>query len=83
MAAPSRTGAGKDWSRTLRHKVAGLNGSGAGRVGCLGSRTSCDWRTSAESGSSSKLGIAAVVCVLLALVACVVWVIFYSVVRSK
>lgn len=60
IAGPSFNGAGNVPSRTLRHKVAGLNGSGVVRVGCLGSRTSCDWRTSAESGSSSKLGIGAV-----------------------
>ena len=47
-------------SRTLRHKVAALNGSGVGKLGRLGSRTSWDRRAYAVSARSSKLGIVSV-----------------------
>lgn len=40
IASPNFVGAGKDWARTLRHKVAALNGRGVGKFGRLGSRTS-------------------------------------------
>ena len=60
IASLSFVGAGKDWARTLRHSVDALNGRGVGKFGRLGSRTSWGNRTSAESGSSSKLGIVSV-----------------------
>ena len=47
-------------SRTLRHKVAALNGRGVGKLGRLGSRTSWDRRAYAVSARSSKDGIASV-----------------------
>lgn len=90
---PNLVGFGNFPSRTRRQNVAGLKGNGAGRVGCLGSRTSCDCLTHALSGSESKLGIVAVwrvavvialgmvalVCFFKALGAGVVRVIWYSV----